>query len=272
MRRALCAAVLCFEAVVLGLTTPVLISIRNVDTATALWIGLGLAVLCVLTAGMLRREWAYWLGWLVQLAAIALGVEIRVMIVLGLIFFLLWTTAYLLGSRIDADRAHRAALAPPARPVPVAAPGRWDHELACDEDTYRPFAQAALQDLLGPRNLALIGAAVVVGVLLLLSATARPVGVLVLAAAVVFPLVSYAAQRQAWRSFLAPGRTFRTAFTPDRLVLEADGTLLEVPYTDLRGISTARGLVSLDVGEAGTLQLPAPVFPDARVRELVARH
>lgn len=271
MRRALCAAVLCFQAVVLGLTTPVLISIRNVETATALWIGLGLAALCLLTAGMLRREWAYWLGWGIQLAAIALGFEITAMFALGLIFFVLWLSAYLLGGRIDVDRAHREAVAVPAEAAPVSAPGHWDHELVCDEQTYRPFARAALQDVLGPRNLVLAGAAAVVGVLLLLSATARPVGVLLLAAAVVFPLVSYAAQRQAWRSYLAPGRTFRTAFAGDRLVVEADGNLVEIGYDEIRSVTPVRGLVSVEVGEGATLQLPEPVLPDARVQELRGR-
>ena len=45
-RRGMCAAVLALEAVVLGLTTPVMIAVTKVDTATALWTGLGLCVAC----------------------------------------------------------------------------------------------------------------------------------------------------------------------------------------------------------------------------------
>ncbi len=104
-RRGMCAAVLSLEAITLGLTTPVLIKIADVDTPVALAIGLGLAVLCLLTAGMLRSEWAYGLGWLVQLAAIGLGFVIGLMFFLGTVFALLWATAYLLGRRIERERA-----------------------------------------------------------------------------------------------------------------------------------------------------------------------
>ena len=50
-----------------------MIKVAGVDTAIALAVGLGLAVLCLLIAGLLRSEWAYALGWLVQLGAIGLG-------------------------------------------------------------------------------------------------------------------------------------------------------------------------------------------------------
>ncbi len=104
-RRGMCAAVLSLEAITLGLTTPVLIRIADVDTPVALAIGLGLAVACLLIAGMLRSEWAYALGWLVQLGAIGLGFVIGLMFFLGTLFALLWATAYLLGRKIERERA-----------------------------------------------------------------------------------------------------------------------------------------------------------------------
>ena len=104
-RRGMCAAVLSLEAITLGLTTPVMISVAGVDTATALWIGLGLAVACLLLAGMLRREWAYSLGWVIQGAAVGLGFVIPLMFVLGGIFALLWGTADFLGRKIERERA-----------------------------------------------------------------------------------------------------------------------------------------------------------------------
>lgn len=104
-RRGMCAAVLCLEAITLGLTVPVLITIADVDTPTALTVGLGLAVLCLLLAGMLRREWAYALGYVVQVAAIGLGFVIPMMFVLGVIFAALWVAADLLGRKIERERA-----------------------------------------------------------------------------------------------------------------------------------------------------------------------
>ena len=105
MQRRLCAAILLLEAVVLGLSTPVLISVESVDTHRALWIGLGLAVACLVTAGLLRLSWAYYLGWAIQVAAIALGFQVGAMFALGAVFLALWITAVRLGATIDRDRA-----------------------------------------------------------------------------------------------------------------------------------------------------------------------
>ncbi|MBW8750507.1 MAG: DUF4233 domain-containing protein [Propionibacteriales bacterium] len=105
MQRRLCSAILLLEAIVLGLATPVLISVESVDTARALWVGLGLTVACLVTAGLLRLAWAYYLGWAIQVAAIALGLEIGAMFALGAIFLVLWITAVRLGRTIDRDRA-----------------------------------------------------------------------------------------------------------------------------------------------------------------------
>ncbi len=105
MQRRLCAAILAIEAIAFGLCTPVLISVAGVSTAAALWIGLGLTGACIVVAGLLRFEWAYWLGWAVQFAAIALGFVIGTMFVLGGIFLALWAAAYILGRKIEMERA-----------------------------------------------------------------------------------------------------------------------------------------------------------------------
>ena len=110
VQRSMCAAMLTLQAVVLGLTTPVLISVASVSVATALWVGLGLTVACVVAAGMLRHRWAYGLGWLVQAASVALGFVIPMMFVLGAIFGALWAGAYFLGAKIDREKAERAVL------------------------------------------------------------------------------------------------------------------------------------------------------------------
>jgi hypothetical protein len=104
-RRGMCAAILALEGVTLGLTTPVLISVSGVDTTTALWVGLGLAVACFLLAGALRGEWAYAVGWVLQVVAFAMGFLIPLMFVLGGVFAMLWGTAYFLGRKIERERA-----------------------------------------------------------------------------------------------------------------------------------------------------------------------
>jgi hypothetical protein len=101
----MCAAVLALEAVTLGLTTPVMISIADVPPSAALPVGLGLMVACLLVAGLLRHEWGYLLGWVIQVWAIALGLVVTIMFMLGPIFAVLWGTAYFLGRKIERERA-----------------------------------------------------------------------------------------------------------------------------------------------------------------------
>ncbi|PUA81110.1 DUF4233 domain-containing protein [Nocardioides currus] len=101
----MCAAVLCLEAITIGLTTPVMITIADVSVGTALFVGLGLAVVCLLLAGMLRASWAYAAGYAVQVAALALGFVIPLMFLLGGIFAALWATADHLGRKIEREKA-----------------------------------------------------------------------------------------------------------------------------------------------------------------------
>ena len=88
--------------------------IGTVDTSRALWIGVGLAVACLVTAGLLRHSWAYSVGWAIQVAAIALGLEVTAMFALGAIFLALWITAVRLGRLIDRDRAAAGSSRPAA--------------------------------------------------------------------------------------------------------------------------------------------------------------
>jgi hypothetical protein len=104
-RRGMCAAVLCLEAITIGLTTPVLVTIADVAVGTALLVGVGLAVVCLLLAGMLRAPWAYAAGYVVQVAAIGLGFVISMMFLLGAVFAALWWAADHLGRRIEREKA-----------------------------------------------------------------------------------------------------------------------------------------------------------------------
>lgn len=108
-RRGMCAAVLSLEAVVVALTAPVAIAISDVSPWVAIAVGLGLAVACVLAAGMLRTQRGYDLGWVIQGAAIALGFLVTSMFFLGAMFALLWATADLLGRKIERERAEAYA-------------------------------------------------------------------------------------------------------------------------------------------------------------------
>jgi hypothetical protein len=101
----MCAAILTLEAISVGLVTPVMINLEDVEPGPAIGIGLGVAAACLLTAGLLRAEWAYGLGWVVQGAAVALGFIVPIMFLIGGLFGGLYATAYFLGRKIERDRA-----------------------------------------------------------------------------------------------------------------------------------------------------------------------
>lgn len=109
-KRAMSATMLSLQAVVLFLSGLVLIGLEDLDAGTALGIGSGLAAACVVTAGLLRMWWAYYLGWAVQLATLALGFVVPIMFVLGAVFTALWAGAFFLGAKVDRERAEREVL------------------------------------------------------------------------------------------------------------------------------------------------------------------
>ncbi len=101
----MCASVLGFECIVLGLVTPVLIAVEEVSTAKGVLLGVGLAACALVVAALLRFEWAYLLGFAIQVAALALGFVVVDMFLLGAIFGALYTAAYVLGRKIESQQA-----------------------------------------------------------------------------------------------------------------------------------------------------------------------
>ena len=109
-RRSMAAAILILEAVTLFLFGVVAIGTTDLGAGASLGMGVGLAVLCVLAAGLLGRRGGYALGWAVQAVAIALGFVLTAMFFLGVVFAALWAAAYWLGAKIDREKAEREVL------------------------------------------------------------------------------------------------------------------------------------------------------------------
>lgn len=103
--RMLCSAVLTFEAVLMLLSILVLNGFSALPPAAAAMAGGAMAALCLVAAGCLGRRWGYPLGHLVQVGVVGLGLMAPAILVLGFLFAALWIAAYVLGMRIDRDRA-----------------------------------------------------------------------------------------------------------------------------------------------------------------------
>jgi hypothetical protein len=105
----MCSAVLAFEAILMLLSIPVMLTIPIIPTSFAVSWGIGLATAYVVTIGLLGRSWGYLVGHLLQVAFIMLGVMAAgpAVLAVGVLFAGLWIAAYVVGLRIDHDRAIR---------------------------------------------------------------------------------------------------------------------------------------------------------------------
>ena len=99
--RVVLMTVLIFEMIVFGLAIPVMIFISNVPAAAAAGFGGGAALLALVAAGLLRSGVGYVLGWLTQLAGLALGFLTTLMFIVGMLLAAVWVLAFVLGKRLD---------------------------------------------------------------------------------------------------------------------------------------------------------------------------
>lgn len=120
----MCAAILTLEAFLVAFAIAPAIVVSHTSGAVA---GIGgglLALLCVVAAGSLRRPGGWVLGFAVQVLLVLAGLATPLMYVLGTLFLVIYTMAFVLGRRMDQEKAARrvaeAALA--ARPGDPVGP------------------------------------------------------------------------------------------------------------------------------------------------------
>jgi len=109
--RVLGSAVLAMEFLVMGFA--LLLAMEN-HGALALSLGGALAVLILLTAGLMKKRTGWYLGSIWQIALIAYGVVVPAMYFLGALFAVLWVSAFYIGRKGEAIRAALIAN-PPAK-------------------------------------------------------------------------------------------------------------------------------------------------------------
>jgi hypothetical protein len=114
LRRMMAAVVLGFEALVVFFAALVAKNLSSVGLSTALWVGGGLAVACLVAAGMLRSRGGWVAGWVLQVLVLATGFWVPMMFFLGAVFAALWLAALRFGERIDREKAAYVAASRPA--------------------------------------------------------------------------------------------------------------------------------------------------------------
>ncbi|MEI6220644.1 MAG: DUF4233 domain-containing protein [Actinomycetes bacterium] len=107
--RVLGSAVLVMEFFVMDFA---LLIAMNKHGALALSLGATLALVILLTAGVMKKMTGWYLGTVWQLCLIAYGVVVPAMYFLGLLFAGLWVSAYLIGRKGEAIRASLLANPP----------------------------------------------------------------------------------------------------------------------------------------------------------------
>src|SRR4051794_38210607 len=105
MVRRMATSVLCFEVLVILFFALVAMKLSDLSAGTVWAIcGPGMA-LAALLCGMLRKSWAYSVGWGLQAALIVGGFVIVDMFFIGGFFALLWYWALKAGAKIDTEKA-----------------------------------------------------------------------------------------------------------------------------------------------------------------------
>ena len=100
------ATLLVLEAIVVMLAIPVAIVVGDLEPAIAITAGLGVGLLCVVAAGLVRRgRPGYLLGSVAQVGAIATGFVVPVMFFLGGLFALLWVVLLRIGPDVERSRS-----------------------------------------------------------------------------------------------------------------------------------------------------------------------
>jgi hypothetical protein len=104
--RVMASAVLVMESLTMGFA---LLLAKDDAASTALWLGGLLAILLLLTPGLLKRKIGYQIGSLLQIGLIAYGVVEYTMYFLGALFAALWIIAIVLGRKGEAIKARLIA-------------------------------------------------------------------------------------------------------------------------------------------------------------------
>lgn len=99
--RVLTSSVLVMEAIVLLLAIPVAVVAGGQPASVGWWFA-GLGIACAVLPALARRPFYVPAGWVLQVAVLASGLLVPMMVILGAVFSALWWTAVRLGRKAEA--------------------------------------------------------------------------------------------------------------------------------------------------------------------------
>lgn len=105
--RTICAVLLAFEAIILGLAVPVAIQLGGHPPALAATVWGGLALAALVLAALQRFTWGFYAACVLQAAFVVSALLVPGLLVLGVVFAALWIAGVALGRRTDAARAEQ---------------------------------------------------------------------------------------------------------------------------------------------------------------------
>jgi hypothetical protein len=112
-RESLGSVVLGFESIIVFLGGLVVYGLRVLPEGIEPWWGIVggsiLALLMVITAGLLRHSWAIVVGWALQVVVLLGGFLVPALVIVAIIFGGMWAYATIKGASLDARNARRAA-------------------------------------------------------------------------------------------------------------------------------------------------------------------
>lgn len=102
--ESLLSIVLGLEAFVVFFIALTVYGLRSLLPAVAFGGGAALILVFIVTAYLVRYRWGVWLGWLLQVALVALGFITPVLFVVGALFVAIWVYCFITGRRLDAGK------------------------------------------------------------------------------------------------------------------------------------------------------------------------
>ena len=110
--ESLLSIALLLEAIMVFFVILVAFGLRVLPVGVVVVGGVLLIALLLIDGRLVRRQAGVWLGWVLQVVLIALGILVPLMYAIGALFLLIWIYCFVMGRRLDRRTAEYRAQNP----------------------------------------------------------------------------------------------------------------------------------------------------------------